>query len=185
MTREEFIQEAALRLIPVCIDVQTITDFVRELASVIFAEDEEKSDSKFDSNFYGELVDDIGRYQRIYRSAANKLADALMGKERYINLSSAKGISQCYRAVTLDDVKKALEDGKISGNVPQKKRVAVSYWEDDTCKITYRQQPVGNYEFDVKSLINWLEDNYIRKNDLSTPIGKCITELKRKSSKEK
>ena len=76
-------------------------------------------------------------------------------------------------------IKRALEIGEIEGNVPQKKAVKTSNWRGNERYELTRQQPVGKYELNMKSLILWLESRYIRRVAKDSLIYKYLNEIAR------
>jgi len=104
-----------------------------------------------------EFAQDIGSYC----GNIHAINRALLGQLKTLTLEQAKDYSKMYGRITTDRLRKALEDGSVKGAVPEKREIEVS----DGCgtgKYT-RQQCIGHYEFDVKSLTEWLERVGIRR----------------------
>jgi hypothetical protein len=117
-----------------------------------------------------------GFVQNIIFIYGNRLAinEALLGRQKTLTLAQAKDYSKMYGHITTDRLKEALTDGRIKGTVPEKREIEVS-GGCGTGKYT-RQYCIGSYEFDVKSLTEWLEKVGIRRVGLPE-VTECLDRI--------
>lgn len=127
---------------------------------------------------YNEVLKEVKDFGRINFRTADKVASVLMGRESLVSLETAKGISQFYDRIPKATIREALERGEIQGSIPPKKEVCFSCeYGTDTHTVT-RQQTVASYKFNVKSLIDWLEEHYSCKFSSESIIGRCLKKLR-------
>lgn len=113
----------------------------------------------------------------------DKVVKALLGNLEYVNLLEAKGISQFYGRIPKDSLVKALKTKEILGILPQFKEITFAWdtWDNTAKKYNRsyrtRKQPLGEYAFNVKSLMKWLESNFTCNISQESLTYSCINKL--------
>lgn len=175
MTKEDFILEAALRLIPVYPYVNRIPEIAKKLASDLFEDDSNHEYTKFDNKLYEALIEELSNYFKMFSLVAIMIADAFMKHETTINLQAAGALAKAYTSsINTLVLKKALEKGEIEGVIPPKEEIAI---REDNGK-TYTRQQGRRYYININSLVLWLDKNYTCKISPETILYKMILKIK-------
>jgi hypothetical protein len=174
MTKEDFILEAALRLIPVYPYVNRIPEIAKKLASDLFEDDSNHEYTKFDNKLYKALIEELHDYFEMFDHIAIMIADAFMKHGTTITLEAAGALAKAYASINTLILKEALEKGEIEGVVPPKEEIAI---REDNGK-TYTKQQGRRYYININSLVLWLDKNYTCKISPETILYKMILKIK-------
>ena len=198
MTKFEFIQEAALRLLDMQTNATDVTckavaSAAKKLADevweyeledqrvpqkVIYQMEVAEEDNPYKE--YEKLKEEVGNWNGLYRTSdISSVMEALTENVRYVSLTGAKALSLFYGRFNKEVLKNAIDKGEITGIVPETKPVMLRKWDAELREYvtTKRQQRVGTYEVDRLSLFQWLENHYTRRTANGTLINKYIERI--------
>ena len=192
MTKFEFIQEAALRILArdSYSSMISIADYAAELAEEIWnrePQNEEQSKTEEpevvednDHNEYVSLYEEVENWPHMKYNMVSPVMEALTQNGEYVTLNGAKGLSMFYERFDKELIREALENGEIEGIIPETKTVQLMRWDyQQQMRVPgkTREQKIGRYEVDKRSLILWLEKNYTRSTRRESLINKYIVRI--------
>lgn len=174
MTKEDFILEAALRLILVYPDAENIPIIAKKLASDLFEDDSNDKHTKFDIGLYNSLIKELREYFNMPCNVTTNIADALMRDKTTVNLETASALANAYASIRTTVIKDALRMGEIEGIVPPTEKITIC----ETMGRTYTRQQGKRYHIQIDSLILWLDKNYLCKINPETITYKMLLRTK-------
>ena len=199
MTKFEFIQEAALRLLGMQTEAtdftcKAVASAAKKLADEVWEYEMEDQiapqhvleqmgiaeEPENPRNDYAELKDEVENWRYIHLNQVSPVMEALTKNVKSVSLTCAKGLSQFYGRFNKDIIKDAIDNGEIAGVIPETRQIQLTRWDATLRQHVpdkIRQQRVGSYEVDRLSLFQWLESHYTRRTAKGTLIDKYIEKI--------
>lgn len=199
MTKFEFIQEATLRMLGMQTEATDITckavaSAAKKLADEVWEYEMEDrlvpdhvlaqigitEEPENPRNDYEKLKEEVENWRYINWYQVSPVMEALTRNVQNVSLTCAKSLSQFYGRFNKDLIKEAVDNGDITGVVPESKTIQLTKWDASLHRHVpdkTRQQRVGSYEINKHSLILWLENHYTRLTAKGTMIDKYLERI--------